>query len=201
MSEKIRVICQECDKRLACPPAAAGKNIKCPGCGAAIKVPAGEQPASPQGQQPARRKRPGGQSGPQRTKRSSKSARRPAADGGFGLDDFGDDPYQSTVPAGAGSLPPRKSSKAKKSSGRRSAGTSGDDEKPGAMKMKLGSSIFMSSILVSVGRMAIFGPIKARTAAERGQALGFGLVVLMGIVAGVVMMIMGIRANRTAGRR
>ncbi|MEQ9406138.1 MAG: hypothetical protein RIK87_00365 [Fuerstiella sp.] len=69
------------------------------------------------------------------------------------------------------------------------------------MKMKLGSSIFMSSILVSVGRMAIFGPIKARTAAERGQALGFGLVVLMGIVAGVVMMIMGIRANRTAGRR
>lgn len=38
MTDKIRVECRECGKKLACPATAAGKKVKCPECGAAIVV-------------------------------------------------------------------------------------------------------------------------------------------------------------------
>lgn len=39
----IKVRCQECQKALKLPDAAAGKSVKCPGCSAKIRVPAGSR--------------------------------------------------------------------------------------------------------------------------------------------------------------
>lgn len=38
MSERIKVACGECDKKFTCPPAAAGRKVKCPSCSAVIRV-------------------------------------------------------------------------------------------------------------------------------------------------------------------
>ncbi len=77
MNEKIRVVCGECDKKLACPAGAAGKRVRCPACGAAIRVPGAA--GSPEG-------------GEGRKRRKRVQA---------------DDPYQTSVPGPPGDLPPR----------------------------------------------------------------------------------------------
>lgn len=43
----IQINCPECRKALRASPAAAGKKLKCPGCGTIISVPAGEPAPSP----------------------------------------------------------------------------------------------------------------------------------------------------------
>jgi hypothetical protein len=45
------VTCPECDKKLNAPATAAGKKVRCPGCQAAVPVPAGED-AAPAGALP-----------------------------------------------------------------------------------------------------------------------------------------------------
>ena len=43
----IKIKCSECEKKLVAPDKARGKALKCPGCGARIKVPAGEPAPKP----------------------------------------------------------------------------------------------------------------------------------------------------------
>lgn len=67
----IKVRCQECSKVMGVPDAAAGRAVKCKGCGARVAVPGGNS-----GQAPRRKK---------------KKRRAPAREPSF--DDFGDDPF------------------------------------------------------------------------------------------------------------
>lgn len=191
MDEKIRVVCSECDKRLNCPASAAGKKFSCPSCGAKIRVP-GAAAGSASGAKSTSQK-PRRAASPQR----KPAARKPRAQeddfGDSGFDDLGDDPYQS--PAASG-LPPRASkSKKKTSAGKKKSAASGG-EKPGDKRIKIGTSIFVGSLLTSVGKMAIFGMKSPTTAAERGEAVGFGVAVLTGIIVGVVFLVRGFLANR-----
>lgn len=171
MSDKIRVSCNACEKRLAVPAAAAGRKIRCPGCGDSLRVPT-RNPSS----------------GNSKTSRRRQKPREDA------FEDYGGDPY-AAPPA---QLPGRTKSK-KRGSKKNSRANSGDTE-PGSKKIRLGASIFFGAVVVSAGRLAFFGHKTPVTAEEKGAAFGAAFAVLIGIVTGVTMMVLGMLANRKTKR-
>ncbi|MCR9200316.1 MAG: zinc-ribbon domain-containing protein [Planctomycetaceae bacterium] len=142
MTDKIRVQCEECGKKLAVRASAAGRKIKCPGCELMIKVP-----------------RPG--------------SGRPSAGA--------DDPY--TAPPG------RKKTRA-------SAGAA----KPHWSRNPLvGVGAILITVIASGLQTVIQGAPNLKTAEGKGQLAGQLFVLVVGVVAGIVIVVRSLLGR--SGRR
>lgn len=183
MNEKIRAVCGECDKKLACPPAAAGRKVRCPGCGAAIQVPTVDAAVARPGNPSPKKRRP-------KSSANNPGKRRKSA----APDNF-DDPYQSTVPGSSAGLPPR--AKKRKSASRRMSGTSNSGDRHWTRKISVGFGIMGASLASNAVQMAVMGRPDVSTAEGKGRAFGQGLVTVAGLIFGLVVVVRGFLANRT----
>ncbi|MEP3479794.1 MAG: hypothetical protein ABJZ55_11150 [Fuerstiella sp.] len=169
MSERIRVACHECDKKFTCPSQPAGRKVKCPACGAVIRVGAvnlgSDKVGSNQVGQPARKKR----------RTPSKAAA----------------PNQSV--GGNAGLPPRQRKKAKVSQGKSSAAS--DDGRHWSKKMIVGVGIMVAAVVSNVAQVAIQGAPNLQTAEGKGQAFGQGFVTVVGLLFGLTIVIRSIKAG------
>jgi len=181
MSEKIRVVCSECDRKLACPVSAAGKKVRCTSCGAAIRVPSADGANAPPSAPPKKR-RPASSGKPQQRQRRAQP-------------DFDDDPYQSTVPGSPTGLPPR--ARKGKNSARKKSVQSDQGDRPWTKKIHVGFGIMGAAVVSNVAQLAIMGPPNTSTAEGKGQAFGQGLVTVGGLIFGLVIVIRGFMANRS----
>lgn len=191
MSDKIRVVCGKCQKAILCPPSAAGRKLRCPGCETAIRVPDAAS-ATPTGQAPAPKKaRSPGPDGER--KRSTRPAGKKKDEFGDSLfDDLTNADYEGE-PADSDGLPPRASKNRRSDSRGTASGV--DGTKPGAKSLKLGSVIFFSSIVATTLLMNLMPP-NMSTAEGKGRAFGQGLAGVMGLIAGIFLMVRGFLANR-----
>ncbi|WP_145944278.1 hypothetical protein [Fuerstiella marisgermanici] len=176
MNEKIRVVCGECDKKLACPASAAGRKVKCPSCGTTIRVPGADRGGETSGT-PTRKKRRAPETGAGRR-------RRPSAAGN-------DNPYQSPAPGSADDMPPRSKKGAKRSKKKPASG-----DLHWSRKMIVGAGIMGASLASNAVQLAIQGPPNMRTAEGKGQALGQAFVTIGGLIFGLVIVVRSFRANR-----
>ena len=182
MNDKIRVVCNECEKKLGCPASAAGRKAKCPACGTAIRVPDADRSGGSSAKPTPKKRGSAGQGATQKR-------RRAAADS--------DDPYQSTVPGKAAGLPPR-SKKAAKNRHAKSAKSKGGDQH-WSRRMIVGIGIMGASIASNAFQLAIQGPPNMRTAEGKGQAFGQAFVTIGGLIFGLVIVIRSWKARRSDG--
>jgi len=63
--------------------------------------------------------------------------------------------------------------------------------------MKVGAGIIVASLCSSAVQIAINGPPNTRTAAGKGQALGQGLVTVIGVMFGIVVLLTAFKARRS----
>ncbi|MCP4856733.1 MAG: hypothetical protein GY903_19805 [Fuerstiella sp.] len=182
MSERFRIVCSECDKKLVCPASAAGKKVRCSSCGATIRVPDADGAGTPPGDASEKKRR---RSSP--TAKPSKR-RRPADP------DFDDDPYQNTVPDSPTGMPPRAGKG--RTSARKKTNKSTAGDRHWSKKMQVGFGIMGVAIVSNVIQTAMMGRPNMTTAEGRGQAVGQGLVTVGGLIFGLVIAIRGFQANR-----
>ena len=182
MSDKIRVVCNECDKKLACPASAAGRKVKCPSCGTAIRVPDADHSSGSSVKSVPKKRRSTGQG-------AGRKRRRAAADS--------DDPYQSTVPGASAGLPPRSKQGAKNRQTKPTKAKAGDEH--WSRRMIVGVGIMGASIASNAFQLAIQGPPNMRTAEGKGQAFGQAFVTIGGLIFGLVIVIRSWKARRSDG--
>lgn len=179
MSEKIQVVCGKCDKKLACPTSAAGRKLKCPSCGSAIRV-GRAKPENKNSTELARSKR-------RPDKRGIGDKRRRMASNG-------QDSYQSTAPDSAANMLPTAKTGTKANQKKSSKSKRSDIH--WSRKAIVGVGIMGASIVSSVVQLAIQGQPNMRTAEGKGQAFGQAFVTICGLIFGLVIVIRSFKARR-----
>ncbi len=174
MGEKIRIICEDCGKQLACPATAAGKKIRCPKCETTIRVPKEQATV--------------------KTKSRPKTAAKKRAKPVSPEEDY-DDPYRDTVPRKSSGKPPR--AKNQKSSGRKNTKKPSAKNVHWSKRTMIGFGIMGAAVASNAVQLAVMGPPNMKTAQGQGQAFGQGLVTVGGIIFGLVIVVRGLMANRS----
>mgnify|MGYP001800409580 CR=1 FL=1 len=194
MADRIRVECEECGKKLACPASAAGRSIKCPACDAAITVrapisksrsePTNELARKPTSKPKSKRKRP-----------SAAASDSSAADN----EAFLDDPYgaPSAGASSAGAALPQRRRKRVPSGGKRSAADHSSSGQPHWSRNRLvGTGVILITIVSSGLQVAVQGKPNLRTAAGQGQLAGQLTVLAAGVIAGIVILVRSFGGSR-----
>ena len=180
MSEKIRVACAGCEKKFACPAAAAGKKMKCPVCGTVIQVPNTCGLATP----PAK---------PKTRRPSSRTSRKDVRESSYSKDDSdypGEAEYDTPE-----TLPPRSGARkiSEKNTSRKKQASRSTPH--WSKNMKVGIGVIVASMCSTAVQTTINGPPNTRTAAGKGQAVGQLVVLLLGVVFGIVVLVRAIKAG------